>query len=207
MSSSGRHSGHWVHKSRNFDELVMKQLNDNHKPIYYDGSGGGGHFGFEVIPSGYKTAAQREQRGYEKGHEDAKSIISNLERDKNNNIIETIKIVTHSMGGAYGKGMVKALKEYIATLPIELRQQIKIEQVIDFDPFQGSSMTADGETPTFQFIHYGFLANEEENGKVQQVQSNNTRTAHSIFSFFSDISQLQTGIYKWNEQSQTWDLQ
>lgn len=102
---------------------------------------------------------------------------------------------------------MRALKEYIATLPAEQQKQIKIEQVVDFDPFQGSDMTADGETPTFQFIHYGTLANEKENGNVEQKPSNSSSKAHSIFSFFADISQLQAGTYKWNEQTQTWDLQ
>lgn len=87
--------------------------------------------------------------GYDKGKEDTATIIANLERDPNNNIIETIKIVTHSRGGAYGKGFVRALREYIATLPAEQQQQIRISFVADFDPYEGSDMTADGVTPTF----------------------------------------------------------
>jgi len=193
-------------KERSFDNEVMNQLDDQ-KARYYDGSGGGGHIGFEVIPSGYRTAGEREQRGYEKGKDDAATIIANLARDKSNNIIETIKIVTHSMGGAYGKGFIRALKEYIATLPAEQQQQIKISFVADFDPYQGKDITADGETPTFQFIHYGWLANQKEKGKVEQKKSNSSSTAHSIFSFFADISQLQVGTYKWDEATQTWVLQ
>lgn len=85
--------------------------------------------------------------GYDKGKEDTATIIANLERDPNNNIIETIKIVTHSRSG--GKGFVRALREYIATLPAEQQQQIRISFVADFDPYEGSDMTADGVTPTF----------------------------------------------------------
>ncbi|MBA4257640.1 MAG: hypothetical protein C0446_00625 [Chitinophaga sp.] len=191
---------------RSFDGEVMSQLRDNHQPRYYDGSGGGWHP--TIFADGlYATADVRFSAGKAQGEQDAKSIIANLERDPNNNIIETIKIVTHSMGGAYGKGFVKALNNYIATLPIEQQKQIKIEQVVDFDPFQGSGMTADGNTPTFQFIHKGFLANEEENGNVQQKKSNSSSTAHSIFSFFADISQLQSGTYTWNAQNQSWEMQ
>lgn len=193
-------------KDRYFDYEVMNQLNDKHTPRYYDGSLGGWQPVNVFSPEPY-GAAYREKEGYEKGKEDAATIIANLERDKNGNVIETIKIVTHSMGGAYGKGFVKALKEYIATLPAEQQKQVKIEQVIDFDPFQGSDLTADGETPTFQFIHYGWLANQKEKGKVEQKTSKSSSDAHAIKSFFADISQLQVGTYKWNEQTQTWDLQ
>ena len=198
-------------KDRFFDYEVMAQLKDQHTPRYYDGSGGGWHplgDGTIEYPGRQSaTAAGREQMGYEKGKEDAAEIIANLERDKNGNIVETIKIVTHSMGGAYGKGFVRALREYIQTLPAAQQQQVKIEQVVDFDPYQGADITADGQTPTFQFIHYGLLANQKEKGNVEQKKSKSSSNAHSIFSFFPDISQLQPGTYKWNPQTRTWDLQ
>jgi len=76
-----------------------------------------------------------------------------------------------------------------------------------FDPYQGADITADGVTPTFQFVHYGLLANQKEKGKVEQKKSNSSSTAHSISSFFADISQLKDGSYKWNGQTQTWELQ
>ncbi|MEJ0101425.1 MAG: RHS repeat-associated core domain-containing protein [Bacteroidota bacterium] len=194
-------------KDRYFDNEVMTQLNDNHTPRYYDGSGGGWH-PLSVRHRTSSLAEGREQMGYEQGKEDAASIIANLERDKSsNNIIETIKVVTHSMGGAYGNGLVRALREYIATLPAEQQKQIKIEQVIDFDPYQGADITADGVTPTFQYIHYGLLANQKEKGKVEQKTTRSSSNAHAISSFFADISQLQNGTYKWNEQNQTWELQ
>jgi RHS repeat-associated protein len=192
-------------KDRFFDTEVMNQLNDNHTPKYYDGSAGGWQpLGGNSLAS---SAGGRIALGYLKGKEDAATIIANLERDKSGNIIETIKIVTHSMGGAYGKGFLVALKEYIKTLPPEQQKQIKVEQVIDFDPYQGNGIIADGETPTFQFIHYGFLANQKEKGKVEQKTTKSSSNEHAISSFFADISQLQNGTYKWNEQTQKWDLQ
>ena len=191
-------------KERSFDNEVMAQLGDKN-PMYYDGSGGGWH------PvngdKDYSTGKGREEMGYEKGKEDAAEIIAKLARDKNHNIVETIKIITHSMGGAYAKGLVRALREYIATLPSEQQRQIKISFIADFDPYQGADMTADGFTPTFQFIHYGTLANQKEKGKVDQKKSSSNSDAHTIFSFFADISQLQEGKYIWNEQNQSWDLQ
>ncbi|MDQ6763707.1 MAG: hypothetical protein M3015_13915 [Bacteroidota bacterium] len=205
-SINGRGTTTVYGKDRYFDNEVMNQLNDNHTPRYYDGSGWGYH-GTGLGNPLYTTAHGRFDEGKEQGAKDAEIIIKNLERDPNNNIIETIKIVTHSMGGSYGKSFVAALKEYIKTLPAEQQQQIKIEQVTDFDPYQGKDNTADGETPTFQFIHYGLLANQKEKGKVEQVPSKSSSNAHAISSFFSDISQLQAGTYKWNEQTRTWDLQ
>jgi RHS repeat-associated protein len=188
-----------------FDKSVMTQLNDQNAK-YYDGSGGGWH-PFNESKRLSSSATGRMILGYNQGKKDVAGIIANLARDKSGNIVETIKIITHSMGGAYGKGLIAALKDYISTLPAEQQRQIRISFVADFDPYQGGDMTADGETPTFQFIHYGWLANEKENGKVEQRPSNSNSTAHSIFSFFADISQLQEGTYIWNEETQTWDLQ
>jgi RHS repeat-associated protein len=191
-------------KDRYFDNEVMNQLGDQNAR-YYDGSGGGWH----PIAGNHRfmSAENRYDEGYEKGKDDAKTIIDNLAKDKSGNIIETIKIVTHSMGGAYGKGFVAALKEYIATLPAEQQKQVRISFVADFDPYQGSEMTADGVTPTFQFIHYGLLANEKEKGKVEQKPSNSSSKAHSIFSFFADINRLQEGTYLWDEAQRKWVLQ
>ncbi len=210
--NSSIRTGYWRTVEDNFDVQVMNKLND-HKAEYYDGADGGWHplrFGTGMDPA-YECvsckASGRFDLGHKSGRAEAAKIIASLQRDKNGSITETIKIITHSMGGAYGKGFVAALREYIQTLPENIKRQVKIEQVIDFDPYEGSSLTADGETPTFQFIHYGLLANEREKGKVEQKVSNSSSDAHSIFSFFSDISQLQEGTYKWNEKTRRWDLQ
>jgi RHS repeat-associated protein len=189
-----------------FDTDVMNQLSD-HQARYYDGSVGGFH---PINPNNSKAlvAGVRDAVGYIQGKNDAASIIANLERDKSGNIVETIKIVTHSMGGAYGKGFVRALKEYIKTLPIEQQKQIKISMVADFDPFNGSDMTADPDIKTTQFKHkgsrniigMGWMANEDEKGlsKADIKTNTGTSTDHSIFTFFNDISSLAEGTYKWN---------
>ncbi|OMP80497.1 hypothetical protein [[Flexibacter] sp. ATCC 35208] len=185
-----------------FDGMVMDQLND-HKPQYYDGSMGGYH----PLAEGKRfssLARGRESFGYGFGKRDAKSIIESLARDKNGNIIETIKIITHSMGGAFGKGLVKALKEYIKENHLE--RQVKITLVADFDPYQAGDLTADADIKTMQFIHknnwnisgMGWLANEREKGDVETPQSKSPSSDHTIFSFFADISQLAEGTYKWN---------
>jgi len=194
-----------------FDKAVMNQLGD-HNAMYRDGAIGG----TSNIINAYGTigssvnASDRIAGGYSQGKKDAKSIIENLARDKTSGeIVETIKIITHSMGGAYGKGYIKALKEYIKTLPKEVQAQIRISFVADFDPFQAGSLDAGG-TPTFQFIHagnsnisgMGWLANEKENGNVNVYTNTGTSTNHSVGTFFNDISKLSEGTYKWN--GKTW---
>ena len=197
----------------NFDEQVMNKLGDRNAR-YYDGSAGGNHplIDYPLATIG-ASAAGRFAVGYGAGAQDAKTIIDNLARDnKSGNITETIKIITHSMGGAYGKGFVMALKAYIKTLPIEIQKQIKITLNADFDPHQAGDIDADPDIKTTQYKHknnwnisgMGWLANEDENGLSQGDIKTNTGTStdHSIFTFFGDIKNLEEGTYKWDDASQ-----
>jgi RHS repeat-associated protein len=199
----------YSYKPLAFDKLVMNQLDDHAPPRYYDGSIGGWHpLGDLDAPQGAgrgsATAEGRAMEGYLAGKRDAASIIANLARDKNNNITETIKVITHSMGGAYGKGLVRALKDYIKEHHLE--QQVKITLVADFDPYQAGDLKADPDIKTMQFIHknfwnifgMGWLANDREKGDVETPGSRGSSSDHSIFTFIADISQLEEGTYKWN---------
>ena len=191
-----------------FDISVMNQLGD-HKALYRDGAmGGWSNTMWETNFSKSNVfSSSRVNSGYEQGKEDAKSIIANLARDKTTGeIVETIKIVTHSMGAAYGKGYVKALKEYIKTLPKEMQYQVKITLVADFDPFQAGSLKADKNIKTQQFMHednsnifgMGWLANEKESGAEQVKPANNESSDHNVMSFISNVSKLSEGTYKWD---------
>jgi RHS repeat-associated protein len=200
------------YETRRFDQEVMNQLGDQ-KHRYYDGSGGGWH----PMNDDKRLSASAGGRfimGYATGMQDAKNIITNLARDKNGNIVETIKVITHSMGGAYGNGFVAGLKAYIKTLPIEVQRQILISLVADFDPYQAGDITADPDIKTTQYKHkgsknilgMGWLANEDEKGLDKKDIKTNTGTStdHSIFSFFNDISSLAKGTYKWDEANKKW---
>lgn len=191
-----------------FDISVMNKLGD-HKPLYRDGAmGGWDNTLWETNFSKSNVfSSSRINSGYDQGKADAKWIIDHLARDKTTGeIVETIKIITHSMGGAYGKGYVKALKDYIKTLPKELQYQVRITLVADFDPFQAGSLTADSEIKTQQFKHkgdgnilgMGWLANENEKGLDSKDIYTNTgiSTDHSIMTFFNDIRELTEGTYK-----------
>ncbi|HCN48619.1 MAG TPA: sugar-binding protein [Chryseobacterium sp.] len=194
-----------------FDQAVMRQLNDNNA-MYVDGAMGGWKNTFFATENVNTSVTNRINSGFAQGKKDAAEIIKNLARDETSGaIVETIKIVTHSMGGAYGKGYVKALKEYIAGLPKEQQKQIKITLVADFDPFQAGSLKVDPNIKTQQFIHednenikgIGWLANEKEQGISDNNVYINTgsSTDHSVLTFFNDISKLQEGIYLWNGNS------
>lgn len=196
---------------KRFDMATMRHLND-YNAIYRDGGLGGWSNTFFAAKNVNISVENRINTGFDQGKKDAAEIIKNLERDSSTGeIIETIKVVTHSMGGAYGKGYVKALKEYVSTLPAEMQKQIKITLVADFDPFQAGSLEVDPNIKTQQFIHedtwnitgFGFLANEKEKGISDKDTYINTgsSTDHFIDTFFKDISKLQEGTYEWNGSS------
>ncbi|TXD64176.1 RHS repeat-associated core domain-containing protein [Polaribacter glomeratus] len=180
-----------------FNALAMNQLGD-HNAIYRDGSDGG-WANTTTRPRIGNTknnlsASNRRNAGKVQGAKDAARIIEAI-KDSNGNVVETIKIITHSMGGAYGKGYVKALKKYIKTLPIEQQREIKITLVADFDPFNGNQLKADENIHTQQHSHLGGLADQQQEGADESFT---TKGKHSIFSFVSNISNLQEGTYKWN---------
>ena len=186
-----------------FDLSVSRQLGDNNR-MYIDGSPGSIFNNF--------TSGQRFSQGYDEGLKQAAAIIGSLARDPQGNITETIKIVTHSMGGVYGKGFVSALKYYIKTSKDPQVRKALITLVADFDPFQagGKLGKADENTYTQQFINAGWLdlfnagwlANQEEEGADEVV--NNKKTSHFIDTFLGNIDQLQEGTYEWNKDKQEW---
>jgi RHS repeat-associated protein len=132
-----------------FDITVSNHLGD-HKRQYFDGSPGS--LAWTI------SAPNRYLDGYNKGKAEAATIIESLARDPQGNITETIKIITHSMGGVYGKGFVKALKSYIKNHKDLRVRKALISLVADFDPFQAGSKhgKADSNIFTQQFIHDGF---------------------------------------------------
>jgi len=193
-------------KDRRFDKEVMDQLHD-HNSLYLDGAIGGGLSLLNMFAP--LTPAVRYDIGKNQALKDAPTLIANLARDKSGNITETIKIITHSMGGVYGSGYLAGLKKYIKTLPKEIQMQIKITLVADFDPFQAGSITADPDIKTKQYKHanswniagMGWLANEDEKGldaKKDIIINSDPSTDHSILTFFNDIKNLAEGTYKWD---------
>ncbi len=161
-----------------FDKEVMNAFNDQ-KAIYKDGAIGG------YAPFNGVSASSRHGAGYRQAKLDAQGIIDNLE------VGETIKIVSHSMGGAYSKGYVDGLQEYMRLNKIE---GVDIEIEVDFAPFQPDSYYnhADQVVPTYQASHTEDIVagNEEITGAEQVDTSNDSNQGHSIFSFKETVKSI-----------------
>ena len=187
-----------------FDVRVMNRLND-FKSMYIDGSPRG--LGHNI------SSENRYNDGYQQGLSQAESIIGSLTRDKGN-ITESIKIITHSMGGVYGKGFVAGLKKYIRSSKDPQIRKVLISLVADFDPFQAGSKRgkADPNIQTQQFINEGWtdifnagwLANEREKG-ADEIKVNEKQSSHFISKFTGNINDLQEGTYVWDDKKQEWN--
>jgi hypothetical protein len=177
-----------------FDKAIMNHVGD-HNAIYRDGALGG------MAPLNFNNhngPGTRGLQGYAQGKRDAAVIIANLARDKSGNIVESIKIITHSMGGAYGKQYAKALLDYAKKHNI-IGLTIAFEA--DFAPFQPGDQRAiddDNMGPTFQFSHNNdpVAGNKPIKGARQMDTSDDKEQGHSIFDFINQISKLPAGNYK-----------
>ena len=145
---SGGSSEYWGR----FSSSVQSHFSDN-KAIYIYGSMGG----FAgMYPAGTDranrignlSARKRASFGYNKGIEMAREIISSLECG------EAIKLVTHSLGSAYGRGFARALEEEARRMGITDHKVLTL--IADFDAFQGNSLEDVPDTYIQQFIHYGY---------------------------------------------------
>ena len=181
---------YWNTKHGQFDDAVMNHFSD-YNSLYYDGSIGG----ITGIPANI-VMKNRFDAGYIVGSKEAGDIIAKLTRDNNGNIIETIKIVTHSMGGAYGKGLVSALMEYIHQHP-ELTNGISIAEY-DFAPFQSAFQKAVNGVDTYQYSHtFDRVAGNEPIEGAEMMDTKNANNAkHSINDFYEYIKNLPQGRYK-----------
>jgi RHS repeat-associated protein len=176
-----------------FDRSVMNHLGDQNA-MYIDGGMGGL---LNSDRNGNLHEGARREAGYDKGMEDAEMIIENLARDKNGSITESIKVITHSWGGAFGKGYAKAILDYA--------RQNKIAGVViafeaDFAPFQPWGQQAiedENMGPTLQFSHNAdrVAGNKPVSGAEQKDTSGDESQGHSILSFSKQVSALPTGTY------------
>ncbi len=196
--------------SMNFDQDVMDRLGD-YNAIYRDGSmggfvntfsGGGSVFGTwgTIFGTSNLNSANRTNGGYSQGMKDAKQIIASLARDKEGNITESIKIISHSMGGSYAKGYAKAILEYAKKHNIK---DLIIAFEADFAPFQPDKQSAvKGKNmgATLQFSHSedSVAGNKSMPGAENQDTSEDKGQGHSIFDFFNQIKNLPSGTYNIN---------
>ena len=121
----------------NTANIIASQFKDFNSR-FYDGSSGGIRntgllawsatftFGASLFGSNIFSASRRRD-GKNMGYSQAAEIYASLKEG------ETIKIATHSMGGAYGKGFIKGLRKYAKEQGMEYD---RIERVLDIATFQ-----------------------------------------------------------------------
>ena len=96
------------------------------------------------------NADARFRAGMRQGNLDAKMLLDKLGRDENGNIIEILRIATHSMGGAYGKGFATAIMNYYKKYQ-ELYKGFKMMEY-DFAQYNAEQQVAVDGVTTWQ-IH------------------------------------------------------
>lgn len=190
----------------------MMHYNDQ-KAVFLDGAEGGWS---NTIEAGIATFTFGNSNldfndRYESGSKhidfDIGGMIKNLKRDKNTGVItESIKVISHSMGGAYANALVKEIIKYVKNHPKDC-VGLSISEA-DFDPYQAGELNVNSTVNTRQFIHksfwnilgMGWLANEKEQGIDEKnvIINSGSSTDHSILTFLNDISSLQEGTYKWD---------
>ena len=199
--------------TKDFASEVQGQFNDYSPARFYDGALGGWSNTFETedLSQGYNlNSSDRYARGKEQGEKDAAQIITSLART-GGVITESLKIVSHSMGGAYAKGFVQAIVDYAMAHPEECRG-LKISE-FDFDPLQAAHLRAIAGVHTEQYTHNakkqgksrlgGRLADGKQQGleDEQGVKDGNSynedasNSDHGIMSFFNNIQNLAEGTY------------
>ena len=179
-SESGN-SNYWL----GTDRYIMNLFND-YNALYFDGACGSYNI-FSLNPDYRKFVGEINGKTY------AKTIFSDI-TDKNGNINESIKIISHSMGGAYAKGFISSLVEYMTLNDIPLST---IEFEADFAPFQPKSQDAIFSIKTFQFSHSDdFIAGDDAiNGAIYNSSNyGDAKAAHSISSFYIEFNQLLNQI-------------
>ena len=197
-TGDGGKSKYW----EGLDKKIMDMLND-HKPIYYDGSGGGvinTFAGLAYLTTGLLLSNLNTQSriaaGRIRGYMDAENVFNNLSEG------ESIKIFTHSMGAAYSKGYIKGLQKYAKRHGIDMTNLISYE--VDLAPYQPYFQKAVDGVTTIVIAHkYDVVAGSkkmedaENYVEHENVTNPNGLHEHSISSFtvkdiFNILNKYQT---------------
>ena len=192
--NEGATSKYW----NGFDTAIMNHFNDN-EHLYHDGSLGG-IFGLnkDLINSNLNPMI-RYNAGMSQGIADAEALFAGLKRDKDGNIIESIKLVSHSMGGAYAKGYAQALVNYVKKHPLST-SGVSITEY-DFAPFEPSFQEAVNGVDTYQYSHkYDRIAGSKPiEGAHFMETSSSMKDGHPISNFWQYIKNLPEGRYRFEQ--------
>ncbi|MBY5952940.1 RHS repeat-associated core domain-containing protein, partial [Algoriphagus marincola] len=147
---NGMHTGDGGKKRywNGLDTRIMNRVGDHHAR-YYDGSMGGA---WNTASRGILTGnnlipGNRRRAGKSMGFNQAAEIFNSLGDG------ESIKIATHSMGAAYGKGFIQGLRKYAKKNNIDIADLIEFE--VDLAPFQPTQQEAQEGVPTTVVAHEG----------------------------------------------------
>lgn len=181
----GGTSAYW----RGVDNQIMNTTLDFHA-FYYDGAMGGN------FNRASMSCSNRIQSGYNKGYSEASRIISATSN-------ESLKFITHSMGGAFGNGFVKGLQQWAQDNEKVIPQ---IEYVIDIAPFQGGSIevSPDMRPKTIELSHIDdYIAGGMEEGIINENfhQSSSGNWLNPTNFFGHGISTFQTDIMQYLPES------
>lgn len=212
---NGNHFGdggkedYWKDSNHNFASSFISHFNDMNTKYsngkYYDGSMGG--FAFSSSDNRFNVSV-RMQEGYNQGYWDAADLIKSLART-GGVITEGLFVCTHSMGAAYAKGFVMALKRYAEENPEECRG-LRISQY-DFASFQQNQLFAVPGISTFQYDNenekvvggiVGFYQGSKHAKQRGLDDKNYNRNVnpnggHSILDFWDEIINLPEGRYRY----------
>jgi len=183
--------------TQDFAGGVMDKLGDHHA-LYVNGAGNyiKGYNPISGLLSPHLSgmnASDRYDGGYRQGSEEAAAVIESLHRT-GGVIDESIKVITHSMGGAYGKGYIEAIMDYAKKNNIA---GVNVAFEADFAPFQTGQQQAVKGVKTFQYSHKEMIAGDDPiKGENQMDTSQDKDQSHDISSFMNDIQNLPTGNYK-----------
>lgn len=210
--SSGGSPDYWGNFGRN---LMQKVQEVSGHVLYRDGSING-IFGLNLMNGVTYSMAMLGDRvksnmyaddrydyGYAQGKYDAVLIVSQMQRNKKGVIIEKLRLVTHSMGGAYGKGYAQAIVDYA------YNNRDKCEGLVideyDIAPYQTNMQKAVIGVNTYQWshVHDKIAGNTLIKGAVRMTD-NYTGTdwykSHTIDSYeqsniINQIMSLPQGTY------------
>ena len=130
------------------------------------------------------------------GLKNVRAVVHSLNRDKNGVIIEPLRVVTHSMGAAFGKGFIQAIIDF-ATKNKELLKDLKISEY-DFAPYQPYHQQAVNGVATFQYSHNDdSVAGADRIKGANYMKPSNAYGGHSINSFLDEIKRLPEGNYRY----------
>ena len=187
---TGGGKSYWQCEGFNFANEVMNHLNDFNAK-YKDGSFGG----LLSIRENLPTEARRHV-GEIEGYADAEDIINNLKRNENGDIVEHIKLISHSMGSAYMKGYGSSILKYADDNDIS---GVYIDFEADFAPYiptQQKAINHPNMGPTYQFSHNDdfWAGNKPIDGAVIMDTGSDKDQKHELHTFKEQIKNIPLDV-------------